>query len=224
MGLKLGDTITINVLGREIDATIANLRAIDWTTLGINFTLVFAPGTLESAPQTFIATAQVAAESEDEVERAVTERFANVSTIRIKSALATVDKMLGDIAAAARVTAVVTLLAGTLVLAGAVFASQRRRIYDAVVLKVLGARRRDIVAAFLVEFGCVGAASALVASILGSLAGYLLLNFYMRIEFVFLPWVILGTGVGATLVVIALGLTGTWRALGQKAAPLLRHV
>jgi putative ABC transport system permease protein len=132
--------------------------------------------------------------------------------------------MLGDIAAAARVTAAVTLLAGTLVLAGAVFASQRRRIYDAVVLKVLGARRRDVVAAFLVEFGCVGAAAALVASILGSLAGYLLLNFYMRIEFVFLPGVILATRAGATLVVIALGLTGTWRALGQKAAPLLRHV
>lgn len=223
MGLGVGDTITLNVLGRDIDATIANLRAIDWTTLGINFTLVFAPGTLESAPQTFIATAQVAADAEDEVERAVTDRFANVSTIRIKSALATIDKMLGDIAAAARVTAVVTLLAGTLVLAGAVFASQRRRIYDAVVLKVLGARRRDVVAAFLVEFGCVGAAAALVASAVGSLAGYLLLNFYMRIEFVFLPGVILATAAGATLIVIALGLTGTWRALGQKAAPLLRH-
>jgi putative ABC transport system permease protein len=223
MGLGVGDTITINVLGRDIDATIANLRAIDWTTLGINFTLVFAPGTLESAPQTFIATAQVAADAEDEVERAVTDRFANVSTIRIKSALATIDKMLGDIAAAARVTAAVTLLAGTLVLTGAVFASQRRRIYDAVVLKVLGARRRDVVAAFLVEFGLVGAAAALVASAVGSLAGYLLLNFYMRIEFVFLPGVILATAAGATLIVIALGLTGTWRALGQKAAPLLRH-
>ncbi len=223
MGLGVGDTITLNVLGRDIDATIANLRAIDWTTLGINFTLVFAPGTLESAPQTFIATAQVAADAEDEIERAVTDRFANVSTIRIKSALATIDKMLGDIAAAARVTAAVTLLAGTLVLAGAVFASQRRRIYDAVVLKVLGARRRDVVAAFLVEFGLVGAAAALVASAVGSLAGYLLLNFYMRIEFVFLPGVILATAAGATLIVIALGLTGTWRALGQKAAPLLRH-
>ena len=108
MGLGIGGTITLNVLGREIDVRIANLRAIDWTTLGINFTLVLAPGTLEGAPQTHIATAQVAPEAEDAVERAVTQRFANVSTIRIKDALSLVETVLGQIAAAARITAAVT--------------------------------------------------------------------------------------------------------------------
>ena len=132
MGLDVGDRITINVLGRDIEAQIANLRAIDWTSLGINFTLIFAPGALEAAPHTHIATAQVAAGYEDAVERAVTDRFANVSAIRIKDALATVDRMLASIAVAARATAALTLAAGILVLTGAVIATQRRRIYDAV--------------------------------------------------------------------------------------------
>ena len=223
MGLRIGDAITLNVLGREIDVRIGNLRAIDWTTIGINFTLVFAPGTLEGAPQTHIATAQVSPEAEDAVERAVTQRFANVSTIRIKDALATVDRMLGQIGTAARLTAGITLLAGTLVLAGAVFATHRRRVYDAVVLKVLGARRGNVIGAFAIEFGLVGLSTAIVAAIVGSLAAWLLMRFYMRLEFTLLPGTVAATAAGAALAVMILGLAGTWRALGHKAAPLLRN-
>lgn len=223
MGLKVGDSITLNVLGREVEARIANLRAIDWTTLGINFTLVFAPGTLEGAPQTHIATAQVAHEAEDTVERAVTQRFANVSTIRIRDALATVDRMLGHIGTAARLTAGITLLAGTLVLAGAVFATHRRRVYDAVVLKVLGARRGDVVGAFAIEFGLVGLATATVAALVGSLAAWLLMRFYMQLDFTLLAGTVTATAAGAAAAVMILGLAGTWRALGHKAAPLLRN-
>jgi putative ABC transport system permease protein len=223
MGLRVGDTLTINILGREVEARIANLRAIDWTTLGINFTLIFAPGTLEGAPQTHIATAQVAPGAEDAVERAVTQRFANVSTIRIKDALATIDRLLGHIATAARVTAGITLLAGILVLAGAVIASHRRRVYDAVVLKVLGARRRNVVGAFALEFGLIGTATAAVAAVIGAIAAWLLMTLYMRVEFTLLPGTVMATAIGAAAAVVVLGLAGTWRALGQKPAPLLRN-
>ncbi len=223
MGLGLGDTLTVNVLGREVEARIANLRAIDWTALGINFVLVFAPGTLEGAPQTHIATAQVAAGQEDAVERAVTQRFPNVSTIRVKDALALIDQVLGQIGTAARVTAGLTLFAGILVLGGAVVATHRRRVYDAVVLKVLGARRRTIVGAFAIEFGLVGLATAVVATILGTVSAWLLMTRYLRTDFVFLPAIALVTAAGAAVVVIALGLAGTWQALGHKPAPLLRN-
>jgi len=223
MGLGIGDTLTVNVLGREVEARIANLRAIDWTALGINYVLVFAPGTLEGAPQTHIATAQVAAGHEDQVERAVTQRFANVSTIRVKDALSLIDRVLGQIATAARVTAGLTLFAGVLVLGGAVIATHRRRVYDAVVLKVLGARRRSIVGAFAIEFGLVGAATAVVAAALGTLSAWLLMTRYLRTDFVFLPAVAIATAAGAAVVVVVLGLAGTWRALGQKPAPLLRN-
>jgi putative ABC transport system permease protein len=223
MGLRVGDTITINVLGRDVEARIANLRAIDWTSLGINFTLVFAPGTIEAAPHTFIATARVAPEAEDTVERLVSERFANVSTIRVKAALATVEATLGSIASAARGTALIALLAGGLVLAGALAASHRRRLYDAVVLKVLGATRREVMRAFLIEFGLLGLAASLAAVIAGSLCAYVLLDLYMRLDFDVMVGPALGTVAAAVISVLVLGFAGTWRALGQKAAPLLRH-
>jgi putative ABC transport system permease protein len=178
---------------------------------------------LEGAPQTHIATAQVAAGQEDEVERAVTQRFPNVSTIRVKEALALIDQILGEIATAARVTAGITLLAGLLVLAGAVIASHRRRVYDAVVFKVLGARRRSIVGAFAIEFGLVGLATAAVASVLGTVSAWLLMTRYMHADFALLPGTALLTAAGAAAVVVVLGLAGTWRALGQKPAPLLRN-
>ncbi|MBI1245825.1 MAG: FtsX-like permease family protein [Alphaproteobacteria bacterium] len=223
MGLGLGDTITINVLGREMEARIANLRAIDWTSLGINFTLTFAPGMLEGAPQTWIATAQVDPAGEDGLERAVTAAFPNVSSIRIKRALATARDTVEAIALAARATAAVTLAAGTLVLAGAILATQRRRTYDAVMLKVLGATRRDVMRALLLEFALTGAAAASVAAVLGTLAAYLLISNYMRIDFALLPGTLATTIAGAAAAAAAIGLAGTWRALGQKAAPLLRN-
>jgi putative ABC transport system permease protein len=223
MGLRLGDTITINVLGRDVDATIANLRAIDWTSLGINFTLVFAPGTLEAAPHTFIATARVNPAAEDTVERLVSDRFANVSSIRVKAALATVETTLDAIASAARGTALVALLAGGLVLAGALAASHRRRLYDAVVLKVLGATRREVMTAFLIEFGLLGLAASAAAVLAGSLCAYVLLGFYMGVDFEVMAGPALGTVAAAVITVLLLGFAGTWRALGQSAAPLLRH-
>lgn len=223
MGLKLGDTITINVLGREVVARIANLRAIDWSTLGINFTLIFAPGTLEGAPQTWIATAQVDREHEDALERAIGRALPNVSSIRVREALATVEGVLGSIARAAQLTASVTLLAGALTLAGAVAATQRRRIYDAVVLKVLGARRLDVLKALVVEFGLIGIAVASIATVAGSTTAWLLVTHYMRVEFSWLPLTAASVVGGAVLAVILIGLAGTWRALGQKPAPLLRN-
>lgn len=223
MGLGLGDTITINILGREVTARIANLRAIDWTSLGINFTLIFAPGTLEGAPQTWIATAQVERQHEDALERAVSTRLPNVSSIRIRDALAAVEGVLGSIANAARLTAAVTLLAGALTLAGAVAATQRRRIFDAVILKVLGARRREVLRALLVEFGLIGLAVSGIAAALGSVAAWLLVTRYLRVDFTWLPWTVVTVIAAAIAAVITIGLAGTWRALGQRPAPLLRN-
>ncbi len=222
MGLGLGDTITLNVLGREIEARIANLRAIDWTTLGINFTLIFAPGTLEAAPHTFIATAEVKPGFEEAVERLVSERFANVSSIRVREALATMDRVLGAIAAAARATAAVTLLAGILVLAGAVAATHRRRVYDAVVLKVLGARRRTLIGAFAIEFALGGLATAALAAGVGTVAAYAFSR-YLRLDFLFDVPAVAATALGATLVIVVLGLAGTWTALAGRPAPHLRN-
>jgi putative ABC transport system permease protein len=223
MGLKVGDTLTINLLGREVDAKIANLRDIDWSSLGLNFTMVFAPGLLESAPHTHLAVAYASEAAEEPLLRAVTDRFTNVSAIRVKDALAAINAILQAIALAARITASITLAAGTLVLAGAMVAEHQRRVYDAVVLKVLGATRRDLVGAFLLEYGLLGLATAAIASLIGSVAAWLVVTRVMHAEWVFLPLTVAAVAALCGAITIGFGLVGTWRALGQKAAPLLRN-
>jgi len=223
MALKVGETITVNVLGREVTATIANLREIDWTSLGINFVLVFSPGMLEAAPQTHIATARTPPGEEAALERAVTDRFPNVSAIAVKDALAALSQIVTAIATALRATAAITLAAGTLVLAGAVAAGQRRRVYEAVVLKVLGATRGDVTRAFLIEYGILGATTAALAAALGTLAAYLVLTRIMHQDWTFLPGALLSTALIATALTLGIGYAGTWKALGAKAAPFLRN-
>jgi putative ABC transport system permease protein len=221
-GLGIGDTVTLNILGREITATIANLRQIDWTTLGINYVLVLAPGTLEAAPHTHIATVRASVEAEDELEAAVTDRFANVSAIRVRAALESVNAILLKIGVAIRLTASVTILAGALVLAGAIAASHHRRVYDSVVLKVLGATRGDIARAYLAEYAILGVATAAIAAALGSVASWAVLTQVMNADWQATPGAALLISLGGVAVTVALGFVGTWRALGAKAAPVLR--
>ncbi len=223
MGLNVGDTLTVNLLGRDITAVVANLRSIDWERLGINFVMVFAPGTLEHAPQTHLAAVYLPQAEEENLARAVTERFPNVSAIHVREALAAVDRVIGTIGNAVRLTALVTLAAGTLVLGGAVAAGHHRRVYDAVVLKVLGATRGAITRAYLIEHGMIGALSAIIAGALGTVAAYFLVTRLMKTEWVFLPGPLLWTVALATLLTLALGFAGTWRALGAKPAPYLRN-
>ncbi len=124
---------------------------------------------------------------------------------------------------AVRTTASVTLLAGIFVLAGAVATGQHRRIHDAVILKVLGATRRRVLFSYLVEYAILGLLTAVVASAVGTVLGYLVVTELMRAEFVASPVVIGLTAGIALLSTVGLGLFGTWRALGMKAAPLLRN-
>ena len=229
-GVGLGDALTINVLGRNISGRIANLRYIDWGTMGINFIMVFSPGMLETAPQTHIATVYFndgddggAGGVGGAVEKAVIDAYPNVSAIRVKDALDTVNKVIADVGIAIRATAAVALLAGMLVLAGAVAAGHRRRVYDAVVLKVLGARRRDVLGAFLIEYGLLGLITALIASVVGTMAGAAVVIWVMEFDWVFLPSVVVITAVSCTAITLVFGFAGTWQALGQKAAPLLRN-
>ena len=223
LDLGPGDRIGVNVLGRIFEAEIANLRTVDWMQLSINFVMVFSPGLLENAPQTYIATVKADGPAADALERAVTDRFSNVSAVRVKEALAAVAVLVQHIALAVRLTAGTAVLAGLLVLAGAIAAGHRRRVYDAVVLKVLGATRPMVARAFLLEYGLLGVLTAAVATSIGSLTAYLVLSAVMHMSFAFLAAPVAGTAAAALAATLALGLAGTWRALGQRAAPLLRN-
>lgn len=219
----VGDSLTLNVLGREVEAKIASLREIDWHSLRFDFAIIFSPGVLERAPHSHIAAVQAAPAAEPAVERAATAGFPNVSAIRIREALEAAARMLEGVSGAVRATAGVAILAGMMVLAGAIAADQKKRIYDAVVFKVLGARRRTVLAAFLIEYGLLGLLTGIVAAMVGSLTAWAVTRFLMDMEWTFLPGVAAATILLAVVVTIVLGFAGTWRALGQKAAPHLRN-
>ena len=223
MGLGVGDTLTVNLLGREITGRIANLRHIEWARLGINFAIVFAPGTLEAAPQTHLAAVYGDDAAAETALRRAGARFPNITAIPVREALARIERVVAAIATALRLVGLVTLAAGMLVLGGAIAAGHRRRVYEAVVLKVLGATRGTVALAFLVEHGLVGAAAAVAAALVGSVAAYAVVTGPMRSDWVFLAAPLAATLALALAIALGLGFAGTWRALGARPAPLLRR-
>jgi putative ABC transport system permease protein len=222
-GVGIGDTITLNVLGRDLPLRIANLRDIEWRGLGINFVFVASPGLLEAAPHTHIATVRSDGAREGAVLRAISEAFPNVSGIRVRDALEQVAGLLARIGTALSATASLTLAAGALVLAGAVAAGQRRRVRDAVVLKTVGATRAQIRRAFLVEFGLLGATAGIIAAAAGTAAAWSVVRFILGADWVFLPGTLGAVVLACTALTLAFGYAGTALALRARPAPLLRN-
>ena len=221
-GLELGDTLSINVLGREFTAEVASMRRVDWTAFDINFVVIFSPGVLEGAPQTQLATAHATPEAEPVLERAVTERFANITAISIRAIIEALDELMGRIGVAIQAVAGLTVAAGLLVLAGATAAGHERRVHDAVVFKVLGARRGDLLRAFLAEHILLGCAIAGLAIGIGTLAAWAFVTQVLDLQWRFLPEYVAVTAAACITMTLVLGFASTWRALGRKAAPLLR--
>ena len=221
-GLSLGDTLSINVLGREFTAEVASLRRVDWTAFDINFVVIFSPGVLEGAPQSHLATAHATPDAEPVLERAVTEHFANITAIPIRAIIKALDELMGRIGAAIQAVAGLTVAAGLLVLAGATAAGHERRVHDAVVFKVLGARRGDLLRAFLAEHILLGCAIAGLAIGIGTLAAWAFVTQVLDLQWRFLPEYVAVTAAACITMTLVLGFASTWRALGRKAAPLLR--
>jgi len=222
-GVGVGDTLTLNILGREIQAEIGSLRNIDWRSIRFDFAIIFAPGTLENAPHSHIAAIQAPERLEDGIEDAVAAKFNNISIIRVREALQSASDILAGIGTAVRATSSVTILGGILVLAGAIAAGRRRRVYDAVVFKVLGATRATVLKAFLLEYGLLGVATGVIAALIGSITAWAVVTLLMDMQWGYDPLAVLLTIFLCLAVTLAIGFAGTWRALGQKAAPLLRN-
>ena len=222
-GLHIGDTLRANVLGRDIDFRVASLRAIDWRALTINFTLVASPGLLEHAPQMHIATLRDPPAEDAGLLRRVTDALPNVTGIRVADVLASIADLVGKLAAAMAAAGGVTLASGALVLAGAVAAGQRRRIADAVVLRTLGATSGQIRAAWMVEFGAIGAAAGLIACALGTLASWAVTRYVLQAPWLFLPGTLALTVGGCVVLMLVFGYAGTAAALRVRPAGLLRN-
>ncbi len=222
-GIGIGDVLRVNVLGRDIDLTVASLRDIAWRSLSINFAMLASPGFLEGAPHTFIATVRVPPEGQASLLRRVTDALPNVTGIRVEDVLEAVAALMDRIATALTATGSLTLLSGALVLVGAVAAGQRRRTRDAVILKTLGASRSQIRAAWLVEFGIIGLAAGSLAALVGVAASYGVVHFVMHTDWVFLPATLGLTLLLCVMAMLVVGYAGTEAALRAKPAPWLRN-
>jgi putative ABC transport system permease protein len=228
LDLKIGDTITVNVLGRNVTARIANLRAVDWENLGINFVLVFSPGIFDGAPHSDIATLTFAdggtTAEEASMIGALGGAFPAVTAVRVKDALEAIDALVGKLVMALRGASAITLIAAALVLGGALAASQRFRIYDAVVLKTFGATRARLTAAYALEYLLIGLATAGFAIAAGTLAASLVVRGVMEFPFAWVPGAAFETAAAALAVTLVIGLAGTFGALGRKPAEVLRNL
>ncbi|MEJ2197858.1 MAG: FtsX-like permease family protein [Desulfuromonadales bacterium] len=221
-GVDIGDTLTVNVLGRDVTARISSRRQVDWSTLNLNFALIFSPGLLENAPQTNIASIHVLPEDEETAYDAITKQFPNVSAISTREVMQNVSRTLDRIGTAFRSMAAIALLTGFLVLAGAVSADQHRRIHDAVIFKVCGATRFDILGAFATEFVLLGLIAGCLSAIVGSIAAMGIIKGLMKMPFTLHPTTIITTILIGIALTLLLGLLGTWKALGQKPSTYLR--
>jgi putative ABC transport system permease protein len=228
LDLEIGDTITVNVLGRNVTARIANLRDLEWESLSINFVLVFSPNTLRGAPHAHLATLRMPEEAAREEERAVisavTRGFPGVTAISVRDAIESINAVIADLAVAVRVAASLAIVISMLVLGGALAAGHRQRRHDAVVLKTLGATRSVLLSAFALEYGLLGAATAFFAVLAGTAAAWYVVTELMDLDFAIHPSVAATAAATALAVTLGLGLAGTWRILSVKPAPLLKNL
>ncbi|MEA2939265.1 MAG: putative transport system permease protein [Alphaproteobacteria bacterium] len=226
LGLKLGDPVTVNVLGRNITARISNLRTLDWQSLGINFVMVFSPATFRGAPATHIATLTYpgggSAAEETALLKAVGDAFPSVTAVRVRDAIDAFGSIVTNLVLGIRAASGLTLLVAVLVLGGALAAGHRNQVYDAVVLKTLGATRGRLLLAYGLEYLLIGLATALFGVAAGSVAGGLVITQVMNLTFQWLPGPALAAAAVAVAGSVVLGLLGTYSVLGQRPAPVLR--
>ena len=228
LGLAIGDEVTVNVLGRNLSARIANLRAVDWNSLAINFVLVFSPTALRGAPHTEIATVTYpgggTVAEETALLKAVADTLPGITAVRVKDALDAIASVVMNLMLAVRAASSITLIAAVLVLGGALAAGHRHRVYDAVILKTLGATRLQLMTAYAVEYLLLGAATVLFGVAAGSVAAWRIVADLMTLPFHWQSGPSMAAAAIAVAITIAFGLIGTWPALSRKPAAVLRNL
>jgi putative ABC transport system permease protein len=225
--LNIGDQIVVNVLGRDIPATISNLRNIDWQGLGINFVLVFSPNAFRGAPHTHIATLtelRPDPAADAQIVKQVAEAFPMVTSVRVREVMETIGSVVSNLVLAIRAASAVTLISAMLVLGGALAAGHRHRVYDAVILKTLGATRSRLLGAYALEYLMIGLATAVFGVVAGSVAAWLIVTRLMTLGFEWQGGSAAAVVLAALAVTVGLGLAGTLLALNQKPATVLRNL
>ncbi len=222
LGLVLGDRLTVNVLGRDIEAEITSFREVDFSSAGIGFILSMNPLALSGAPHSHIATIYAEAKAEARLLRDLGRAYPNITMIRVRDAISRVSEVLEGVAAATSYGALVSLLTGLVVLVGAAAAGERARRFEAAVLKTVGASRRTILLGFALRSALFGLVAGVVAVAAGCAAGWGVMTFVMESRFTFDPFSALAIVLGGALTTLVAGLIFAWRPLSVRPAHVLR--
>ncbi|MBL4802751.1 MAG: FtsX-like permease family protein [Emcibacter sp.] len=222
MGLGINDEISVNILGRNFTLPISSIRQFSWENFGINYVMMVDPNSLKDAPYTYVATAKTSAKYEAVIYRELYQNFPGISVVRMKEVLDNALALLGKISNAIDVMAAITIISGIIVLAGAIAAGHKARIYDAAVLKVVGATRQDILKTYVIEFILLGLLTGVVAIALGTFAAYLVITNLMEMSWE-LPFRIpIATVTGSITVTLIFGMVSIWLAMSVRPAQILR--
>lgn len=221
MGLRIGDTFQVRLYGEPVEATIKSFRRVDWSS-GVNFAIIFSPGVIESFPVNFIGMLKATEGNEREVQTMLVQDHPDINFVAIGDAIKVLTSILSTLSDAVSIVGGIAVVSGLFVLAGAMAAGRAQREADAVVMKVLGATRGDVVRAFLIEYGVLGALAAVLAAILGSLGAWAFVTQVMEMKFAIDLGLIVLVIAGAVALTIAVGVAMTWTALSVKPAGYLR--
>ncbi|MCX7560350.1 FtsX-like permease family protein [Sulfitobacter sp. F26204] len=222
MGLNLGDTLTINILGRDIVGTITSFREVDFSTAGIGFILTMNPAALEGAPHTFISTVYAEEEAEAAILRDLATAYPNITAIRVRDAIDRISSVLSSLAAATSYGAIATLLTGIIVLIGAAAAGADARTFEAAVLKTLGASRAQIAASFILRAAFLGLFAGSVALFAGALGGWAVSTYVMETDFTLIWPSAIAIIVGGVFATVMAGLGFALKSLNARPAQVLR--
>ncbi|MHC4938600.1 MAG: ABC transporter permease [Planctomycetota bacterium] len=222
MGVKIGDTLKIDVQGVPMDFKLTSIRKVEWRSFSLNFFVAVEPGSLEGAPNFRFAAARVPADNEQPLQDSLASQYPNITMIRVRPILEQVVTLLEKLAIGVRALGAFTVFAGLAILAGAISAATLRRRREAALLKTLGATRKGVGALFITEYGLLGGVAGLLGS-LGALAlAWGFLEGIADLEFGW-PWATVPlAAVGAGVLAAACGILASLHALRAPPRESLR--
>ena len=222
LGIGIGDSVTVNIMGREITGEITSLRNVDFSSAGIGFVIAMNPSALKTAPHSFIMTIYASNEAETAVFNNLSSRFSNITLIKVRNVIERVSNLLSSIATASSYGALTTLAMGFLVLLGSAASGQSARSYDAAILKTLGATRKDLIISYIIRFSLVGATAGLVAIFFAVGGAWCITSLVLELPFKIIWDTALMIIIGGLIANLVAGLYFTTQALKVKPANFLR--
>jgi len=223
-GIDLGGTITFDIQGRKIEARVTSVRRVDWRNSRTGFLILFRPGALDRAPATFVGAVDGPTEepARSRFQRAIVDRFPNVSVIDVADIVRSVSRILSNITLAVSFIGGFVFLSGALILVGSIAMTKFQRVYEAAVLKTLGAERRVLLTIMLAEYGLLGLVAGLVGAAAANGLSYAVSRYVFEIDWTFAPLLNL-TGVAATVFLVgAVGALSSLDVLTRKPLSILR--